>query len=76
MALGNAKESPVRFFAPDDVRLPRRLATFLKERIANLSETVLQGQLSHDDYKDFTGQIRGLKAALDECESITEEIAS
>lgn len=73
MARGN--ESPVRLYAEDDVRLPRRLATYLKERIESLSVTVLQGQLSHDEYKDFTGQIRGLKAALQECESIAEELS-
>lgn len=76
MARGNAQESPVRLYADDDVRLPRRLSTYLKERIENLSVTVLHGQLKPEEYKDFTGEIRGLKYALDECDRITEEIAS
>ena len=75
MARGEA-QSPVRLYSTDDVRLPRRLATYLKEQIESLSETVLQGQLSADQYKEFTGRISGLKMALNECERISEEIAS
>lgn len=74
MALASQQQSPVRFFAPDDVRLPRRLATYLKEQIEQRSETVLHGQLSQDHYKQTTGEIMGLKLALAECERITEEI--
>lgn len=76
MALASQQQSPVRLYVDDDSRLPRRLSTFLKGQIENLSLTVLQGQLSHDDYKDFTGQIRGLNTALEECERITKEITS
>jgi hypothetical protein len=73
MARGEA--SPVRLYAEDDVRLPRRLSTFLKDQIEALSTTVLEGGLSQDGYKEFTGQIRGLKTALIECERLTKEIS-
>jgi hypothetical protein len=77
MALGKQQSAePVRFYVGDDHRLPRRLSAFLTEQIAQLSHTVLQGQLSHDDYKDFTGQLRGLKLALEECERIATELAN
>lgn len=74
MALGNV--SPVRIHVEDDVRLPRRLSNFLREQIENQSAIVLQGQLSHDEYKEYGGRLQGLKMALDECERITEEITS
>jgi len=76
MALASQQQSPVRMYVDDDVRLPRRLSTFLKERIDNLSVSVLQGELKADDYRSLTGMIRGFQIALDECERITEEIAS
>ena len=66
---------PVRLYVEEDIRLPRRLSTFLKEQIENLSVTVLHGQLSPDDYRFYTGQIAGLRSALEGCERIAEEIA-
>lgn len=67
---------PVRLYVEDDVRLPRRLSTFLKEQIEGLSVTVLDGQLSPENYKFYAGQIAGLRSALEECERIAKEIAS
>lgn len=66
---------PVRLYVEDDVRLPRRLSTFLKEQIDGFSGTVLDGQLSPEDYKFYAGQIAGLRSALEECERIAKEIA-
>lgn len=73
MALGKPSE-PVRIYAEDDARLPRRLDKAISDRIAALSETVLAGQLSERDYRSFTGQIEGLKFALSECENISMEL--
>lgn len=66
-------ESPVRLYAEEDYRLPRRLSAFLRERIEDLSAIVLQGQLSRDDYKEYTGRITGMKTALEECERIEKD---
>lgn len=75
MPLDNAA-GPLRIYAEDDVRLPRRLSVFLREQIEALSVTVLDGELAPEQYRSFTGQIRGLKTALDECVRITQEISS
>lgn len=66
---------PVRLYVEDDIRLPRRLSTFLKERIDDFSVTVLDGQLSPEDYKFYAGRIAGLRSALEECERIAKEIS-
>lgn len=66
---------PVRLYVEDDVRLPRRLSTFLEEQIESYSVTVLDGQLSPENYKFYAGQIAGLRSALEECERIAKEIA-
>jgi hypothetical protein len=65
---------PVRIYADDDVRLPRRLSKFLQERIDSYSKTVLQGGCTPELYKELTGKIAGLSEALRECESISKEI--
>ena len=74
MAVMPQKE-PIRLYAEDDARLPRRLATSLTDRIATLSETVLNGQLDEKQYRQFTGELNGLKFALSECERIDTELS-
>lgn len=74
--IGAESIEAVRFYSEDDIRLPRRLSTFLKEQIEALSVTVLDGELAPEQYRSFTGQIRGLKTALDECTRITQAISS
>lgn len=71
--LGKSAE-PIRFYAEDDARLPGRLISVLADRIAALSETVLNGQLSELDYRFSTGQISGLREALSECVRIGKEL--
>lgn len=65
---------PVRIHVSDDVRLPRRLAKFLQDRIDSYSKTVLQGGCTPELYKELTGKIAGLSEALRECEEISKEI--
>jgi len=65
---------PVRLYAEDDIRLPRVLAKFLKDRINDISIAVLQGQLTDQNYRFCTGQISGLREALQECERIDNEL--
>lgn len=61
---------PVRIYADEDVRLPRRLAKFLQDRIDSYSKTVLQGGCTPELYKELTGKIAGLSEALREAEEI------
>ena len=65
---------PVRIHVDDDVRLPRRLRKFLQERIDGYSKTVLQGNCTHELYKELTGKIAGLTEALRKCDEISKEI--
>jgi len=66
---------PVRLYVGDDARLPRRLAHVFRERIDQLSTDVLNGRLSPEDYRSYTGQIAGLRFCLDEAERISEELS-
>jgi len=73
MALGKPSE-PVRLYVEDDARMPRRLSAWIKQRIDDISETVLTGQLLEKEYRFMTGQIAGLREALSECEEIAKEL--
>lgn len=66
---------PVRLYVGDDARLPRRLSHFLQEEIERLSAEVLNGQLTPENYRFYTGRISGLRMALDEAERISEELS-
>jgi len=74
MALGKPSD-PVRIYADDDVRLPRRLSAFLQGRIDALSEEVLNGQMAEKEYRYYTGQIAGLREALSECDRLGKELS-
>jgi hypothetical protein len=74
MALVRPGTEPLRLYAEDDARLPRRLDKTLRDKIETLSESVLNGQLNERDYRFFTGQITGLREALSECERIAKEL--
>jgi hypothetical protein len=74
MPLGKSQPEPIRFYAEEDARLPSRLISILADRIAALSETVLNGQLSELDYRFSTGQISGLREALSECVRLGKEL--
>lgn len=65
---------PVRIYADDDSRLPRRLSAILQDKIDRYSVTVIEGQLSFERYKQLTGQITGLKEALRECEEMSKTL--
>lgn len=47
-----------------DTKLGQQFEKLLREEIANLSLTIIGGLLSHDDYRFWCGQIRGLEEAL------------
>lgn len=66
--------SPVRYLDEDDPRVHRRVDKSLREKLAGLELTVLQGQLDLGDYRFYTGQIAGIKFALDEIARIIEEL--
>lgn len=66
--------SPVRYLEVDDPRLPRRADKALRDKLEGLKITVLSGQLNHDEYKFYTGQIAGIQFALDEIKQIIEEL--
>lgn len=68
--------NPVRIYAEEDFRMPYRLAKFLREQIAAHSQTVLDGNLTSENYKQFTGIIRGLQIALDEADRLTKELSN
>jgi hypothetical protein len=65
---------PVRIYAEDDIRLPKRLAAVLVERIEGYSDTILSGSCDLYQYKSITGQIAGLREALRICEEIVTEL--
>lgn len=74
MALPQERAEPVRIYADDDSRLPRRLSAILQDKIDRYSVTVIEGQLSFERYKQLTGQITGLKEALRECEEMSKTL--
>jgi hypothetical protein len=69
-----ALDESVRLYSSDDVRLPKRLAALLQQRIDGLSAEVLHGQMSRGEYRFSTGQILGLRQALEFCEEIAKEL--
>jgi len=66
---------PVRIYAEDDIRLPKRLAAVLQERIEGYSDTILSGSCDLYQYKSLTGTIAGLREALQICDDIVTELA-
>jgi hypothetical protein len=47
-----------------DRRVQRKCEELINDRIKLISETILEGMLDPDRYKALTGQIRGLREAL------------
>jgi hypothetical protein len=68
------RAEPVRLYADDDARLPRRLSKVLQDKIDGYSRTVLDGSLTPERYKQLTGQIAGLREALRECEELAKSL--
>ena len=67
-------ESPVRMFALDDHRLPKRLADRLAAERNRYLEALPMAQ-SWDDFKRRTGQISAMDAAIAMCNEINEELS-
>lgn len=65
---------PVRFYAEDDIRVPRRMVAILQEKIAGYTDTVMGGSLSIERYNFLTGYVAGLREALQVAEEIVKEL--
>ncbi len=67
-------ESPVRMFALDDHRLPKRLADKLS---AQRDKCIVELQYAMDwaDFKKRMGQIGAMDAAITMCNEINEELS-
>lgn len=74
MALGKTN-IPVRVYAEEDIRLPRRLQKDLEDKIAGYTQTIMQGQLTIERYKELTGKVAGLREALQIAEEIVRELS-
>jgi hypothetical protein len=70
-----ARAEPVRVYADEDRRLPRRLATELEKRISGYSETIISGSLTFDRYQNLTGLVAGLREALQMAEDLSKELS-
>lgn len=67
---------PVRIYAEEDRRLPRRLAKVLQDQIDNETEAlVAELDKTFEDVKRRQGYIAGLRWALQECQSADKEIS-
>lgn len=65
---------PVRLYAEDDVRVPRRMVAILREKIAGYTDTVMAGHLSEASYNYLTGCVAGLREALQVAEDVAKEL--
>ncbi len=67
-------ESPVRMFALDDHRLPKRLADKLSV-LRDKSIVELQYAIDWADFKKRMGQINAMDTAIAMCNEINEELS-
>lgn len=52
----------------------QKFAKALEAKIQHLAEIVCDGRISIDEYRDRTGQIRGLRAAIEAINEVNDEI--
>lgn len=65
---------PVRLYAEDDIRVPRRMVAVLREKIDGYTDTVMAGHLSIEAYNYLAGSVAGLREALQVAEDIAKEL--
>lgn len=65
---------PVRLYAEEDIRVPRRMVAILREKIDGYTDTVMAGHLSVEEYNYLAGSVAGLREALQVAENIASEL--
>jgi hypothetical protein len=75
-ALMPAHTEPVRIYAEEDRRLPRRLAVIIQAQINSETDALVDGMdATFPEVKRRQGYIAGLKWCLQECQSADKEIS-
>lgn len=67
---------PVRIYIEDDARLPTTIEKVLREARDNLISGLADGSAKDfADYRDKTGEIRGLNVAISICQNARKQLS-